>query len=101
MHSTNITMKFSESLENIETREDTDIIKKLRRLQIQENVLSKSIRNTADCFLESDQNEKYIEEMIETKDLVEHLKQSHCDIQQLFDDVKIATTSEDHLEALG
>lgn len=79
----------------------TNINLKLRRLKIEENVISKSIRITSEDFQEDNFSfhEHYSD--TETKSYFRNLKDSLSEVNTLFEDIKSHTNSQCNLEIVG
>lgn len=74
---------------------------KLRRLKIEENVLSKSIRKTSEDFQEETYNlhEYYADS--KGNSYFRNLKDSLTGVKTLFEDIKSHTISQRNLESVG
>lgn len=75
----------------------TNICIKLRRLKIEENVISKSIRKTSDDF----QGENFCCHEFYSSSFFKHLKDSIVEINKLFVDIKYHINSQSNLEIAG
>lgn len=90
----------SKSTTSNETKCNTTVVSKLRRLKIEENLLLQNIKKL-------DQKRNYeLSESHTTKDFacrkaIKNLKDSYINIKNLFDDIKIVTSTQELLAELG
>lgn len=83
-----------------DTKSHTNLIARIRRLKIQEDLLIQSIKKNLPTG--GDDNEIiFIKFNLEFNKFLSGLRKSYIDIKHLFDDVKCTTNSQDILRNLG